>query len=213
MLLTRSQHRPRRMLFPLSHPARPAICRTTALYRPIPRPLRGLHASTPRSANSPVVLPRHNAKVKPARGPAATKRTAPSPKPIVLPKVPYARARSIQQALMQKLVDSGQTLLYRAPSHTGILLASFLGFGGMIFGALVTFDNKQWRRQPGLPWWSTVANITGIMAMGALSAFCYWRGARLISSISVTTRTVDEAPVLLVKVRRYVPLPFVPPRK
>jgi hypothetical protein len=114
---------------------------------------------------------------------------------------------------MQKLLDSGQTLLYRAPSHTGIFLASFLGCGGMVFGALVTFDNKQWRRQPGLPWWSTFANITGIMAMGGLSAFCYWRGARLISSISVTARTADEVPVLLVKVRRYVPLPFVPPRE
>jgi hypothetical protein len=130
-----------------------------------------------------------------------------------LPSAPNARtARNIQkQNLARYLHDSGETLLYKAPSHAGFLTATFLSGSLCLIGAVATSSTELWKAQEGLPWWVNTANRLGIICFAFLGGWIVLRATRHITSIKLMLK--DDRVKMLVTVRRMIPLPFVPSKK
>ena len=130
-----------------------------------------------------------------------------------LPSVPNARtAQNIQkQNLARYLYDSGETLLYKAPSHAGFLTATFLCGSMCLIGAVATSSTELWKVQEGLPWWVNTANRLGIICFAFLGGWIVLRATRHITSIKLMLK--DDRVKMLVTVRRMIPLPFVPSKK
>jgi len=130
-----------------------------------------------------------------------------------LPSVSNARtAQNIQkQNLARCLYDSGETLLYKAPSHAGFLTATFLSGSMCLIGAVATSSTELWKQQAGLPWWINTANRLGIICFAFLGGWIVLRATRHITSIKLMLK--DDRVKMLVTVRRMIPLPFVPSKK
>jgi hypothetical protein len=121
-------------------------------------------------------------------------------------------AQNLQkQNLAKYLFESGETLLYQAPSHVGFLTATFLTGTMCLFGAAATSSTELWKPQEGLPWWINTAYRLGIICFAFLGGWIVLRATRHITSIKLMPK--GERVKILVTVRRMIPLPFVPPKK
>jgi hypothetical protein len=138
--------------------------------------------------------------------PRATK----SPRPPELPSISNAQTAQnlYKENLARVLLDSGETILYQAPSHAGFLTATFVTGTMCLAGAVLTSSTELWKAQAGLPWWINTANRLGIMCFAVLGGWIVLRAARHITSIKLMLR--DDKVKMLVTVRRTIPLPFVP---
>jgi hypothetical protein len=201
------------MSFAAMQLVRPVLVRNTFRCTKLRQSLN-LHFSSAsaRSTKPPVKLGQKG----PAKGsqqlPAKTRATR-LPAQAELPSVPNAQtAQNIQkQNLARYLHDSGETLLYKAPSHAGFLTATFLSGSMCLIGAVATSSTELWKPQVGLPWWVGTANRLGIICFAFLGGWIVLRATRHITSIKLMLK--DDRVKMLVTVRRMIPLPFVPSKK
>jgi hypothetical protein len=135
------------------------------------------------------------------------------PRKTELPNVSNAQtAQNLQKENLAKcLFESGETLLYQAPSHAGFLTATFLTGTMCLIGAVATSSTELWKPQAGLPLWINAANRLGIICFAFLGGWIVLRATRHITSIKLLLR--DDKVKMLVTVRRMIPIPFVPSKK
>jgi hypothetical protein len=137
-------------------------------------------------------------------------RAIKSPRQPELPSISNAQtAQNLhKENLAKALHDSGETVIYQAPSHAGFLTAAFVTGTMCLVGAVLTSSTELWKAQAGLPWWINTANRLGIMCFAFLGGWIVLRAARHITSIKLMLR--DDKVKMLVTVRRTIPLPFIP---
>jgi hypothetical protein len=176
------------------------------------KPPNALFSSAPANAAKPSGSISH-------KTPKGSKKVLPIPQATKLPRQPELptasnaqTAQNLQKENLAKyLFDSGETLLYKAPSHAGFLTATFLTGTMCLFGAVATSSTELWKAQAGLPWWINTANRLGIMCFAFLGGWIVLRATRHITSIKLMRK--DDRVRMLVTVRRMIPLPFVPPKQ
>ena len=112
-----------------------------------------------------------------------------------------------KQWYAQKLYDSGQTAIYRSPSHIGIYAASWLmGGSAVTIAGLLAYANLWvWEVNTGLHWIVPTAHRCGIIVFSAMGWLVIMRSLRIIKSIDLVS--VDGIVKMAVQVRR--PLPFL----
>src|SRR2546421_1557380 len=128
------------MFFAAVQLARPVLFRSTFRCTKLRQSLnQHFSSASARSTKLPVKLGQKG----PAKGsqqPPPKTRATRLPAQTELPSVSNAQtAQNIQkQNLARCLYDSGETLLYKAPSHAGFLTATFLSGSMCLFGAVAT---------------------------------------------------------------------------
>ncbi|ETI23141.1 hypothetical protein G647_04938 [Cladophialophora carrionii CBS 160.54] len=115
-----------------------------------------------------------------------------------------------KQWYAQKLYDSGQTAIYRPPSHFGIYAASWImgGSAVTIAGFLAYANLWAWEGDTGLHWIVPTAHRCGIIVFSAIGWLIIMRSLRIIKSIDLVS--MDGMVKMAVQVRR--PLPFLRPK-
>ncbi|EXJ63001.1 hypothetical protein A1O7_03445 [Cladophialophora yegresii CBS 114405] len=116
-----------------------------------------------------------------------------------------------KQWCAHKLYDSGQTAIYRPPSHFGIYVASWLmgGSAVTIAGFLAYANLWAWEGDTGLHWIVPTAHRCGIIVFSAIGWLIIMRSLRIIKSIDLVS--VDGMVKMAVQVRR--PIPFLRPKE
>ena len=124
----------------------------------------------------------------------------------------YVSAKTQREQLARKLVDSGRTQLYTAPSHAWFLWGAYFAGGFCFFGAFMIFQVGFWQPQPDLPAFVPWAHRTGLVTLGAIGAWPILRSAGHITALNLV-RLANGSIKMRVTVRRMLPLPFIPPRQ
>ncbi|KAL6242648.1 hypothetical protein RBB50_010294 [Rhinocladiella similis] len=110
-----------------------------------------------------------------------------------------------------KLLAAGQEMIYKAPSHTGLLGASwFIAGSCFVTSAALAFGNL-WLYDPDsdLPTIVRVGHRLGIITFTAVGGIALLRPLNLVKSMRLINS--DTGVKLLVQVRR--PAPFLPPKQ
>jgi hypothetical protein len=192
---------------------RPVLLRSTFRCSKLWQPPNALFSSAPaRAAKDPGKIG-HKGPINESKKVTQIPRATKLPRQPDLPTASNAQtAQNLQKENLAKyLFNSGETLLYQAPSHAGFLTATFLTGTMCLAGAALTSSTELWKAQAGLPWWINTANRLGIMCFAFLGGWIVLRATRHITSIKLLLR--DDKVRMLVTVRRMIPLPFVPSKK
>ena len=116
-----------------------------------------------------------------------------------------------KELLAKQLLAKGEPLLFLAPSHAGLVTAALLGGAFWLFSAYLLWLNGIWEGKDGVPWLVAIANRIGMVFMVSFGGYMVLRAAKHIKSIRIIPW--GDSVRLLVKVRRIVPLPFVPQKE
>ncbi|KIV90831.1 hypothetical protein PV10_05439 [Exophiala mesophila] len=175
---------------------------------------RGIHTSSVRhlhtSCSKRAAIP------SPKNAPKRSPSKLPSPPiPSRRPPSPASRLKNEDVAkdhYAQKLLSAGTTILYRAPSHAGMLCASyFFGASGIGMALAMTYLDDAWRvdKNPSLNNKVKLAWKVGIAFCAMAGGLSLVRPLHMVRSIDLISR--QGSPKLLLQVRR--PLPFLAPRQ
>lgn len=111
----------------------------------------------------------------------------------------------------RKLYEAGQRAIYRAPSHVGLLSASYIISGTSLGIALGLFFTGHWQYDPNseLHWIVGVGWRLGMAMFSGAAALAIIRMTRCITAIDLVSH--NENVKLVVSVRRAIP--FLSPKK
>jgi hypothetical protein len=146
---------------------------------------------------------------------AASKPPSKAPPVQARPTTPppnAAEMRERQRSLLaQKSIQDGQAMLFRAHSHTGYMSAAWIAGAMCLSGALLIFNLKLHEANNELHWLVPIAyRVSGVFLV-MVGSWSILRSSRLVSSIEVLRR--NGKAMLLFKVRRNIPLPFIKPKE
>ena len=150
-------------------------------------------------------------RTNPAQLRAVNTKNALSQLPARKPNLTAEQQRAAHRA--DKMYQEGKTALFRAPSHFGYLLGSWLLGLGCISGSLFMLDDGHWKEDPNspFPWFVPVAYRLSILIMAGLGFWVLWQSRRLVTAIDLVEVAGERR--MRVSIHRIVPFPFVPPRR
>lgn len=192
--------------FPLKSvfPATPCWCQTVRCLRP----------PTRQTVFETVFMRFANTKA-PSKGQSAAK-------PTLTRKPPRASIPREVHPLVSEILDSernqralslardGKAMLFKASSHAGFLSAAWLGGVVCIGGGLLIIDMGLVEANDELPSFVPSSYRVSVIFLFALGCFSISKSFRLISSIEILPR--NGKAMLLLNVRRNIPLPFIKPK-
>lgn len=116
-----------------------------------------------------------------------------------------------RQLLALRLIQDGKSVLWKAPSHSGFAIAGFVTGTFCLTCGLLTVVMDAAEDYTDLPWYVPVTARFGVVIVLGGAGVAFLRTSRLISSVELV-RVKDRARIMF-KVRRNIPLPFIPPRR
>lgn len=108
------------------------------------------------------------------------------------------------------LARDGKAMLFKAPSHVGFMSAAWFGGVVCIGGGLLIIHMGLVEANDELPFFVPGVYRVVVFFLAALGSFSISRSFRLISSIEILPR--NGKAMLLLNVRRNIPLPFIKPK-
>ncbi|KIV85419.1 hypothetical protein PV11_01115 [Exophiala sideris] len=178
--------------------------------RPVLRLRLPIRCSSRRSASS---IPRPKKPTGPAKSALPSSSSPPLPKqrPSATSSTLLTPESSQKQWYATKLFNQGQREIHRAPSHTGILGASYILAGSCFItsGALAFSNLWLYDETSDLPGIVRIGWRLGIITFTGIGCLALLRPINLIKSIDLVNS--DNVVKLLVQVRR--PVPFVRPKQ
>ncbi|KAI1617746.1 hypothetical protein EDD36DRAFT_10871 [Exophiala viscosa] len=178
--------------------------------RPVVRLRLPTHCSSRRSASS---IPRPKKPTGPAKSsiPPSSSPPVPKQRPSPTSSSPLTPDLLQKQWYATKLFNQGKPQIHRAPSHAGILGASYILAGSCFItsGALAFSNLWLYDEASDLPGIVRIGWRLGIITFTGIGCLALLRPINLIKSIDLVNS--DNVVKLLVQVRR--PVPFLRPKQ